>query len=415
MSHYLLIFLLGLFLTGLSASGHYAFGAIGIDSDLVTGDYANWIQFIQDFLEHSRVYIFSLLVAHLSIIKLSASAEKLQLLDKPDNNRKVHTVAKPLVGGLGIVAGVLVTMLLFFPVVKYISLIISILMILVIGVIDDRYDISFKWRFVVQISAIVITMNYFPGMHLFSFGNLFGFGAISTGMLVIPVTIFCALGVINAINMIDGMDGLAGTTSLIAFVTFAVLSWMNDMGSFMLLSLAFAGALGAFLRFNWYPSRLFMGDAGSMTIGFVLAFFSIELSQKPDSIVSPVAALIVLAVPVTDTITVMTKRIMSGKSPFSPDKSHFHHILRDMGFNHSGVVVIIMSIASVFSLFAVIATMMHLPDYVIFAVFVSWFVFYFVSSNTRKGLFSVIAWLQRQNIISCEEIVHADKPSAKAA
>jgi UDP-GlcNAc:undecaprenyl-phosphate/decaprenyl-phosphate GlcNAc-1-phosphate transferase len=395
MSHYLLILLLGLFLSGLSATGHLAFGATGGLQAFGIGDEQYWSHFLASSLEHARVYVVALLVAHLSIRGLSASAAKLKLLDMPDNNRKVHSVAKPLVGGLGIIAGVLVAVVLFFPVAKYISLIISILMILIVGVIDDRFDISFKWRFVVQITATVVTMIYFPGMHLLSFGNLFGFGVITTGILVIPVTIFCALGVINAINMIDGMDGLAGTTSLIAFISFAVLAWLNDMGSMMLLSLAFAGAIAAFLRYNWYPSRLFMGDAGSMTLGFVLAFFSVELSQKPHGIVSPVAALIVLAVPVTDTLTVMIKRVLAGKSPFEPDKSHFHHILRDMGFNHAGVVMVIMSISIVFSLFAVFATIMNLPDYLIFGVFVCWFVFYFVSSNTRTGLFTGIEWLQK--------------------
>jgi UDP-GlcNAc:undecaprenyl-phosphate GlcNAc-1-phosphate transferase len=395
MSHYLLILLLGLFLSGLSATGDLAFGATGGLQAFGMGDEQYWSHFLASSLEHARVYVVALLVAHLSIRGLSASAAKLKLLDMPDNNRKVHSVAKPLVGGLGIIAGVLVAVVLFFPVAKYISLIISILMILIIGVIDDRFDISFKWRFVVQITATVVTMIYFPGMHLLSFGNLFGFGVITTGILVIPVTIFCALGVINAINMIDGMDGLAGTTSLIAFISFAILAWLNNMGSMMLLSLAFAGAIAAFLRYNWYPSRLFMGDAGSMTLGFVLAFFSVELSQKPHGIVSPVAALIVLAVPVTDTLTVMIKRVIAGKSPFAPDKSHFHHILRDMGFNHAGVVMIIMSISIVFSLFAVFATIMNLPDYLIFGVFVSWFAFYFVSSNTRTGLFSGIEWLQK--------------------
>ncbi|NTU90442.1 MAG: undecaprenyl/decaprenyl-phosphate alpha-N-acetylglucosaminyl 1-phosphate transferase [Chlorobiaceae bacterium] len=409
MSHNILILLLGLFLAGLSATGHLAFGAT--DGQLVfgNGDSSSWSDFFTASLDHGRVYIVSLFVAHLSIWALSSVAEKLNLVDRPDNNRKVHTVAKPLVGGLGIVAGVLVTMVMFFPVDKYLSLIISILMVLIMGAIDDRFDISFKIRLVVQVTATVITMNYFPGMHLLSFGNLFGLGEVYTGMLVIPVTVFCALGVMNAINMIDGLDGLAGTTSLIAFTTFAVLAWINDMGSFMLLSLAFAGALAAFLRFNWYPSRLFMGDAGSMTLGFVLAFFSIELSQKPDGIISPVAVLIVLAVPVTDTVTVMTKRILSGKSPFSPDKTHFHHILRDMGFNHAGVVIIIMSIATLFSLFAIAATVLHIPDYILFGLFASWFVFYFVSSTTRKGLFSGIEWLQRHHVIACTEVLPAGK------
>ncbi|NTU67279.1 MAG: undecaprenyl/decaprenyl-phosphate alpha-N-acetylglucosaminyl 1-phosphate transferase [Chlorobiaceae bacterium] len=365
--------------------------------------------FFESSLEHAKVYVVSLLVAYVSISGLSASAAKLKLLDMPDNSRKVHSVAKPLVGGIGIIAGVLVTIVLFFPVSKYIGLIVSILMILVVGVVDDRFDISFKWRFAVQITATVVTMINFPGMQLLSFGNLLGFGAISTGVLVIPVTVFCVLGVINAINMIDGLDGLAGTTSLIAFLSFAVLSWMNDMGSFMLLSLAFAGALAAFLRFNWYPSRLFMGDAGSMTLGFVLAFFSVELSQKPGGIVSPVAALIVLAAPVTDTLTVMAKRIVAGKSPFSPDRSHFHHTLQDMGFTHAGVVMLIMSISILFSLFAIAATLLRVPDYLIFALFVSWFLFYAISSTTGKGLFSILRWLRQLRAGNGAHIVPAQE------
>ncbi len=405
MPHYIFILALGIFLAGLSSAGQSAMGATGDQHSLVTGDYSYWGHFFDAYVRHARVYVVSLFVAHFSIQGLSASASKLKLLDMPDNNRKVHSVAKPLVGGLGIVAGVLVALFLFFPVAKFIGLIVSILMILTVGVIDDRFDISFKWRFVVQITATVVTMLFFPGMHILAFGNLLGFGVITTGLLVIPVTIFCVLGVINAINMLDGMDGLAGTTSLIAFITFAVLAWMNDMGSLMLLSLAFAGALAAFLRFNWYPSRLFMGDAGSMTLGFVLAFFSIELSQKAHGIVSPVVALIVLAVPVTDTLTVMTKRMLAGKSPFAPDKTHFHHILRDMGFNHDGVVKIIMSIATVFALFAVAATALHLPDFLVFGVFVFWFAFYFVSSTSRKGLFAGIAWLQKHTTVAQSEYV----------
>ncbi|MCF8383440.1 MAG: undecaprenyl/decaprenyl-phosphate alpha-N-acetylglucosaminyl 1-phosphate transferase [Chlorobium sp.] len=381
MLHYLLILLLGVFLAGLSAVGQFAFGST---------DEQYWVSFLTRSMEHVRIYAVALFVAHLSILGLAASASKLKLLDIPDNNRKVHDVAKPLVGGLGIIAGVLVAMLLFFPVVKYMSFMISILLILGVGVLDDRFDISFKWRFVVQITASIITIYYFPGMRLNSFGNLVGLGPIETGLVMFPVTIFCILGVINAINMIDGLDGLAGTTSLASFTAFAVLAWLNDMSAFMLLSLAFVGAIAAFLRFNWYPSKLFMGDAGSMTIGFVLAFFAIELTQKPGSIVSPVASLLVLSIPVTDTLAVMVKRMMRGKSPFEPDKTHFHHILRDMGFGHAGVVIIIMSLSVLFSSLAIIGTIMRVPDYMLFGIFLCWFIYYFVSSSSRMGLFSVI-------------------------
>ena len=397
MFKYFLILALGLFLAGLSAIGNLTFGA-AYDPW--------WSQVLTTSFEQTRIYLVSLFVAWASIYGLSGFAEKFKLIDMPDNNRKVHSEGKPLVGGLGIVAGVLVAMLLFFPVIKYMSLIISILLILGIGVIDDRFDISFKWRFVVQITATVIVMNYFPGMHLQTFGNILGFGAIGTGWLVVPVTIFCTLGVINALNMIDGLDGLAGTTSLLAFITFGVLAWLNGMPSFMFPGIAFAGALAAFLRFNWHPSRLFMGDAGSMTIGFVLAFLAIELSQKPGGIVTPVTVLLVLAIPVTDTLAVMIKRIMKGKSPFLPDKTHFHHLLRDMGFGHSGSVMIIMTISLLFSLVAIGATVLRVQDIYLFGLFVSWFVFYFRSSQTMGGLFSIIEWLRRHSMSKPASILH---------
>jgi UDP-GlcNAc:undecaprenyl-phosphate GlcNAc-1-phosphate transferase len=179
------------------------------------------------------------------------------------------------------------------------------------------------------------------------------------------------------------------------------------MNSFMLLSLSFAGALAAFLRFNWHPSRLFMGDAGSMTIGFVLAFLAIELSQKPGSIVSPVTVLIVLTVPVTDTLTVMAKRMMNRKSPFAPDKTHFHHLLRDMGFGHAGSVMIIMTISMLFSLLAIGATMLHVHDYYLFGLFVCWFGFYFRSSQTMGGLFTCIELLNKQHSMKSSNTIHA--------
>lgn len=396
MFYFILIFALGLFLAGLSAADQLAFGVTNSQ---------HWGHFVVASIDHARIYIVSLFVAYLSTLGLSASANRLKLLDHPDNNRKVHTVAKPLVGGLGIVTGVLVTMLLFFPVMKYISLIVSILLILGMGVLDDRFDISFKWRFVVQITATVITLHYFPGMNLRSFGNLFGFGPVEApAVLVVPLTIFCTVGVINSINMIDGVDGLAGTTSLLAFIAFGILAWLNGMPAFMLLSLAFAGALAAFLRFNWYPSRLFMGDAGSMTLGFVLAFFAIQITQRPDSVVSPVASLMVLTVPITDTLTVMTKRVMKGKSPFSPDKTHFHHLLKDMGFSHSGIVLIIMGISVIFSLLAICASLLHLPDFLLFALFLSWFVYYFRSSTSKSGLFSVIGRFCGERMPAAESV-----------
>ena len=353
------------------------------------------------FAQYTGIYMVALAISYVMIMFLASHAEKLGFIDHPDGQRKIHTVAKPLIGGIGILAGVLVSMLLFMPIGQNLGLIIAILMIGAIGAIDDRRNISFKIRFLVQTTATASIM-YFGGTVLYSFGNLVGLGAIQTGILAWPITLFCVIGVINAVNMTDGLDGLAGGTSLVAFSAFGMLAWLNDQPELTFISIAFVGALAAFLRFNWYPSKLFMGDAGSMSLGFVLAFFAIEVTQKTGSIVSPAAALLVLALPVTDTITVMAKRVLKGHSPFHPDKTHLHHVIKAMGFNHHKVVIVIIGATVISSSIAVIGTLLHFPDYLFFIIYLFCFTVYFAASYKLRAIYRRLLWLRQQKIFNIE-------------
>ncbi len=353
------------------------------------------------FAQYTGVYLVALTIAYVMIMFLASHAEKLGFIDHPDGKRKIHTIAKPLVGGIGIITGVLIAMLLFMPFWQNVGLIIAMLMIVVIGAIDDRHDVSFKIRFLVQTGATASIM-YFGGTVLHSFGDLFGFGAIETGLLAWPITLFCVVGVINAVNMTDGLDGLAGGTSLIAFSAFGMLAWLNNQPELTYISIAFVGALAAFLRFNWHPSKLFMGDAGSMSLGFVLAFFAIEVTQKTGSIVSPAAALLVLALPITDTITVMAKRVLKGHSPFHPDKTHLHHVIKAMGFNHRKVVVFIIGATVISSSIAVIGTLMNFPDYLLFTIYLFCFTVYFVASYKLRAIYRLLLWLRQQKVFNIE-------------
>lgn len=353
------------------------------------------------FSHYTGVYLVALGVSYVMIMFLASHAEKLGFIDHPDGKRKIHTVAKPLVGGIGIVTGVLITMLLFMPFWQNVGLIIAMLMIVTIGAIDDRHDVSFKIRFLVQTGATASIM-YFGGTVLHSFGDLFGFGSIETGMLAWPITLFCVVGVINAVNMTDGLDGLAGGTSLIAFGAFGMLAWLNNQPELTYISIAFVGALAAFLRFNWHPSKLFMGDAGSMSLGFVLAFFAIEVTQKTGSVISPAAALLVLALPITDTITVMVKRVLKGQSPFHPDKTHLHHVIKAMGFNHRKVVILIISMTIVSSSIAVIGTLMNFPDYILFTIYFCCFTAYFAASYKLRAIYRFLLWLRQQRVFNIE-------------
>lgn len=350
-------------------------------------------------IEYSGIYFTSLLLSFAVILLLMGSAEKLGLIDMPDGVRKIHTVAKPLVGGLGMVAGIIVSMLIFLPVADFIGLIVAILMIATVGFFDDRHDVSFKIRFVVQ-SAATVSVMYFGGSVLHSFGDLFGYGPLHTGIFAYAVTIFCVIGVINAMNMIDGLDGLAGSISLVAFSAFGILAWLNGQTGLVLVSVAYIGALAAFLRFNWFPSKLFMGDAGSMTLGFSLAFFAIETTQGATTVVSPAAALLVLALPVSDTIVVMIKRIMQGKSPFYADKTHFHHVLKAMGLDHRKAVIIMATATGFSSAIAVAGTMLRLPDAVLFTIYLFCFVTYVIASYRIRTIYRLVIWLRRQTVFN---------------
>lgn len=352
------------------------------------------------FIEYTGIYFVSLAISFAAILLLRVYAEKLGLIDMPDGVRKIHTVAKPLVGGLGMVFGIIASMLIFLPASEYAGLILAIIMIATVGFFDDRHDVSFKIRFVVQALATISVMH-FSGTVLYSFGNLIGFGPILTGPFAYAITIFCVIGVINAMNMIDGLDGLAGSISLVAFSAFGILAWINGQTGLMLLSVAFVGALIAFLRFNWFPSKLFMGDTGSMTLGFALAFFAIQTTQGGTA-VSPAAALLVLALPVTDTIVVMIKRMMQGKSPFYADKTHFHHVLKAMGLDHRKAVIIMAAATAASSSIAIIGTMLQLPDVLLFIVYLFCFGTYVTASYRIKAIYRLIVKLRRQTIFNIE-------------
>ncbi|MEE9906162.1 MraY family glycosyltransferase [Chlorobium sp.] len=378
-------------------------GSLPVDSGIraAGSDTASVIEAaIFPLMEYTGIYFTALVVSFAVILLLRVQAEKLGLIDMPDGVRKIHTVAKPLVGGLGMVAGVIASMLVFLPVSEYAGLLPAILIIATVGFFDDRHDVSFKIRFAVQALATILVMH-FSGAVLHSFGNILGFGPLLTGPFAYAITIFCVIGVINAMNMIDGLDGLAGSISLIAFSAFGILAWLNGQTALVLTSVAFVGALAAFLRFNWFPSKLFMGDAGSMTLGFSLAFFAIQTTQG-DTVVSPAAALLVLALPVSDTIVVMIKRMIQGKSPFYADKTHFHHVLKAMGLDHRKAVIIMATATAASSGIAIVGTMLQLPDALLFTIYLFCFAAYFAASYRVKSIYRVIVWLRRQTIFNID-------------
>ncbi len=318
--------------------------------------------------------ILVFLTAHFSALfilpKLANIAQRIGLVDAP-NARKIHKTPRPLVGGIGMIISATFSALLFIPIKGLRGFFLGLALLLLIGFLDDFREVGHRQKFLAQIAATALLM-YFSKVSLHSFGDLVGLGDIDLSWstpLVWAVTVFCVVGVINAVNMADGLDGLAGGAAFLAFLTFAIHSSLIGDDSLMLLNLAMAGAVLGFLKFNWFPSAMFMGDAGSLCLGFSLAFMALALTQGEGVRVSPVVPLLVLAVPITDTVVVMIRRIFRGVSPFKADQIHLHHILLRYGFGRVDAVKILLLLSVLLCLLSLLGPLNGFSDKSLFAVY----------------------------------------------
>lgn len=296
--------------------------------------------------------LLALLTAFIAIKVLRPIAIYFQLVDVP-SDRKQHDGQIPLIGGLSIYVGVLVAILAMYPIHdKLFYLLLSASLILLSGLIDDLRELGAWVRILIMMMASVIMIKG-AGIYVDDIGDLLGAGNIQLGVLGIPFTIFAVVGLVNAINMSDGIDGLTGSLALAAIA--GVIGFQSITGNYRLFEflIVMATALIPYLLTNLTiisKRKIFLGDAGSMFIGFVLAWVLIELSQgygTSRQSIQPVNVLWCVALPVIDTLTVILKRLKSGRSPFSPDRSHFHHVLLDKGYGPRQALAIILGLALV--------------------------------------------------------------------
>ncbi|HDY71914.1 MAG TPA: hypothetical protein ENH50_09640 [Nitrospirae bacterium] len=357
------------------------------------------------FYKALLAFLTSLLITLYLLPHLARIALKIGLMDYP-GMRKVHRRPKPLVGGIAMMMAFSLSSLLFAPLTSLRGLFAGMLTLSMVGFLDDFRELNHKWKFVFQILASIF-MIYLSGTMLTSFGDLLGFGPINFGSAAYLLTVFCTIGVINAINMIDGVDGLAGGVSFVALLSFSLLAYLNNQPGLVLISLSLAGAVVAFMRYNWHPSRLFMGDAGSLALGFVLAYLSIALTQNRGTSVQPVVPLLILSVPVVDTVTVMTKRAIKGKNPFHPDRYHLHHILLRSGLKKTNAVKVIIIMSALMSGIGIAGTILDLPGYYLFYIFAVYFLVYFTSSFFIKDTIRFGLRFQRNRCV-------ADKKTGRA-
>jgi len=288
------------------------------------------------------------LVAAALVPVLKHPARRLGLVDRP-GRRKRHHGAIPLTGGIAMFLGFLTALLInpsyFLP---YASLIAGMASLLCIGLLDDLIDLRAMTKLIGQL-AIAVAVVYFGDMGLGQLGELLGerVGPIGLGPLSLSFTVLCVVFLINAINMSDGIDGLAGGSGMFILLMLALLCWLDGgEASLSVVCLVLATSILGFLVYNLQSefrrkASAFMGDAGSMMLGFAIAWFCIAVVIRPNGSVHPVTIAWLLLIPSMDTFAVSVRRMSQGRSPMSADRSHLHHIIRRCGFSERNTVRII--------------------------------------------------------------------------
>ncbi|MGL5391497.1 MAG: UDP-N-acetylglucosamine--undecaprenyl-phosphate N-acetylglucosaminephosphotransferase, partial [Shewanella sp.] len=290
----------------------------------------------------------------------------------------------PLVGGVSVfMTMVLVLWLHSGLLVKPLLYGACAFVLVVIGVIDDRYDISFKLRLVVQalISLIMIVL----GEHsLHNLGYLMGSEALQLPEPVsILVTVFAVIGAINAFNMVDGIDGLLGGLASVTFGGLGVLFYLNGMLGFALFCGLLITALLPYIMLNLgFPFgrrfKVFMGDAGSIFIGFTVIWLLIVASQgERATALRPVTALWLIALPLMDMVCIMIRRIRKGQSPFKPDREHLHHICQRLGLSSQMSLLVICFAAASMAAIGIVAELAKVSEVIMFVAFLAVFAVYF--------------------------------------
>lgn len=263
-------------------------------------------------------------------------------VDIPDA-RKVHRGEMPRLGGLAIYLAFGAAVLLFLREDRQLlSLLAAGGVVLAVGAADDLRGISPRVKLAGQLLAAIVLVA--AGYRVEFLTNPGGGTVIGLGKWAIPFTLFWLVGISNALNLIDGLDGLAAGTAAIAALAMAAVAWSGGQAAAMLAALVLAAAALGFLRHNFYPARIFMGDSGSLFLGFVLAALAIPGLTKGTTFISLVIPVVVLGIPILDTAAAIARRFLGGQPIFQPDRRHLHHRLLDLGLTQRQTVLLIYAV-----------------------------------------------------------------------
>ena len=303
--------------------------------------------------------ICSALLAYALTPPIRVLAYKIGAIDVPTDGRRMHTRPTPRLGGLAIFFGFVVTSLLFCEVTpSLVAIWIGGLILCTLGTLDDIFRLHWLVKMTVQFAVAGIAISQGVLINQINLGGSY----VQLGVWSYPITLLWIVGLTNAINLIDGLDGLAcGVSAISSLSILCVMLLLGDAGSALITGIL-AGACIGFLPFNRNPARIFMGDSGALFLGYTFALISIEGVFKLHTILSFMIPLSIFAFPILDTLTAIVRRLLHGKNPFAPDRSHLHHKLIDLGFTQKETVGILYAICGILGLVAVTFTETMFPN-----------------------------------------------------
>ena len=283
-------------------------------------------------------------------------AQKVGAMDIPKDARRVHDHPIPRMGGLAIFLGFIISVVLFADITTQMQgILIGSVLIVATGAVDDVVNLNAWIKLLIQIAAAVIAVMHGVVIEVLTNPNLFS-ESMHLGALSVPITIIWIVGITNSVNLIDGLDGLACGVSTISSVTMLLVALLVAEPNVALVLAALAGACIGFIPYNFNPAKIFMGDTGSLLLGYILATMSVVGLFKFYAVVTFAVPLLALAVPLVDTVTSFCRRVLHGQSPMHADRGHFHHRLIDMGFSQKQAVAILYAISAILGLTAVVIT-----------------------------------------------------------
>lgn len=313
----------------------------------------NWIVNGHNILE---IVLITFIVSLFLVPIAKKIANHVGAIDVP-NERKVHKNPMPRMGGIAIYGAFLVGYILYGDITtQMLSILIGSFIIFVLGMLDDIKPIRASYKFLVQIIAAIIVVVY--GQVYFNEISFLGFSLSFNKIISYFLSVFFIVAISNAINLIDGLDGLAGGISSIYYLTISIIAILlgKTNGLDFILSLVMLGATLGFLYHNFPPAKIFMGDSGSLFLGFMISVIAL-VSYKVATLTSLVIPIVILAIPIFDTVLAIFRRLLKGESIGAPDKEHFHHQLLKLKFSTKVSIIIIYMINIMFSIVSIFYVM----------------------------------------------------------